>query len=133
MLGVDFNPIAVRRWLRDGLDAIYGDASDPEFISSLPLVSSAWAVSSIPEQNKPIDHADGRIVLIQTLRRAGFKGKIAVTSHRETDGDALKTAGASLVLQPFQDAADRAVELLELKSWPPRHEPSEPEEQKALI
>ena len=72
-------------------------------------------------------------MLIQTLRKAGFGGKIAVTSHRDADVDALRAAGASLVLQPFQDAADRAVELLELKSRPPRREPSEPEEQKALI
>jgi Kef-type K+ transport system membrane component KefB len=131
VLGVDFNPVAVRRWLKDGLDAVYGDASDPGFIASLPLHTSAWAVSTIPEQNTAINHADGRIVLIQTLRKAGFAGKIAVTSHRDSDVDALRAAGADLVLQPFHNAAHQAVELLELKS-PPRQEPLEPEQQKAL-
>ncbi|HEU4475457.1 MAG TPA: NAD-binding protein, partial [Methyloceanibacter sp.] len=133
VLGVDFNPIAVRRWLKGGLDAVYGDASDSEFIASLPLHASTWAVSSVPEQNTTIDHADGRIVLIQTLRKAGFGGKIAVTSHRDSDLDTLRGAGADLVLRPFNNAAHQAVELLELKSPPTRREPSEPEQQRELL
>jgi Trk K+ transport system NAD-binding subunit len=133
VLGVDFNPAAVRRWLKDGLDAVYGDASDPEFIASLPLAACGWAVSTIPEQNTSINHAGGRVVLIQTLRKAGFAGKIAVTSHRDADVEALRRAGADLVLQPFHNAAHQAAELLELKSPPGRDEPSEPEQQRALL
>jgi Kef-type K+ transport system membrane component KefB len=133
VLGTDFNPVVVRRWLRDGLDAVYGDASDPEFLATLPLSNAAWVVSTIPDQNTGIDHADARIVLIQTLRKSGFKGKIAVTSHRDADIESLRAAGASLVLRPFQDAADRAVELLVLKAPQALEEPSEPEEQKVLI
>ena len=133
VMGVDFNPAAVRRWLKDSLDAVYGDASDPEFIASLPLAASGWAVSTVPEQNTSIDHADGRVVLIQTLRKAGFAGKIAVTSHRDAEVEVLRRAGADLVLQPFHNAAHQAVELLNLKSPPTRHEPSEPEDQKALM
>lgn len=37
LLLVDFNPGAVRTWRRQGYDAIYGDASDEEFIGGLPL------------------------------------------------------------------------------------------------
>jgi CO/xanthine dehydrogenase FAD-binding subunit len=42
----------------------------------------------------------------------GFGGQIAVTSHHGEDTVALLALGADLVVEPFQDAADRAVELL---------------------
>jgi hypothetical protein len=50
--------------------------------------------------------------LIQLARSAGFTGQIAAASHGSGDSKALLGAGVNLVLEPFQDAADRAVELL---------------------
>jgi len=37
---------------------------------------------------------------------------VAVASHHPKDTEELFASGADLVLEPFQDAADRAVELL---------------------
>ena len=37
VLGVDFNPSAIRRWRNLGLETEFGDASDPEFVAELPL------------------------------------------------------------------------------------------------
>ena len=37
VLGVDFNPQAVRRCRGLGIDTRYGDATDPEFLAELPL------------------------------------------------------------------------------------------------
>mgnify|MGYP001348226122 CR=1 FL=1 len=37
VLGVDFNPMAIRRWRALGLEAEFGDATDPEFVAELPL------------------------------------------------------------------------------------------------
>ena len=132
VLGIDFNPVAVRRWRNDGLDAVFGDVSDPEFIATLPLASARWAVSTIPDQDAGLNHADARIVFIQTLRASGFTGKIAVTTHRESDVKPLMAAGADLVLEPFSDAGDRAIELLRAKRRRPRVEVEEHEEQKEL-
>jgi hypothetical protein len=55
---------------------------------------------------------DTRKSILQAVKAAGFDGRIALTSHSKTDSDALMAAGAHLVLEPFQDAADRAVELV---------------------
>ena len=44
--------------------------------------------------------------------RRAFPAASPVTSHREAEADRLTSAGADLVLEPFQDAADRAVDLL---------------------
>lgn len=132
VLGVDFSPPAIRRWRQDGFDAVYGDVSDPEFIATLPLASLRWAVSTIRDHNAGVNHADAPFVLIQALRENGYRGPIAVTSTHDADIDALLAAGADLVLEPFQDAADRAVDLLESNERPIRLEVIEPEEQKEM-
>ena len=133
VLGVDFNPFAVKRSRRQGLEAVYGDASNPEFVGTLPLAKARWVVSSVPEQTTGMDNADARATLIRTLREAGFTGEIAVTSHQDADAERLLNTGADVILRPFRDAAERAVEVL---LFPKRPEPDlvdEPEDQKDLI
>ena len=112
VLGVDFNPHAVRRWRSLGLDTVYGDATDPEFIQDLPLNRADWVVSTVPIHLAGLSHDDVRSTLMQLTRSTGFTGKIAVTSHSQHDTEKLLQAGADIVLEPFYDAADRAVELL---------------------
>ncbi|MEM8988433.1 MAG: cation:proton antiporter [Pseudomonadota bacterium] len=129
VLGVDFNPSAVQRWRAEGVDAVYGDATDPEFISHLPLSGSRWAVSAVPEFDASLTADDARLSLIRTLKSQNYQGRIAVTCHREVDVEPLRAADADLVLLPFQDAADRAVELLFEGERPERMEVIEPDDQ----
>lgn len=112
VLGVDFNPLAVRRWRELGLDTEFGDATDPEFVNDLPLSNVEWVVATVPIHLKGLSHEDTRTTLIQLTRAAGFQGRVAVASHHAKDTEDLVDAGANIVLEPFQDAADRAVELL---------------------
>ena len=132
VLGIDFSPAAVRRWREDGLDAVYGDVSDPEFIASLPLSASQWVVSTIREPNTGVNHPDARHVLIQSLREHGFRGAIAVTTTAEVDAETLLLLGADLALDPFQDAADRAVELIGSNERSVRLDPIEPDAQREM-
>ena len=112
VLGVDFNPLAVRRWRELGLKAKFGDATDPEFVAELPFQGTRWIVSTVPIHPTGLSHEDTRRTLIQLSRTAGFSGRIAAASHSAGDTEVLFGAGADMVLEPFQDAADRAVELL---------------------
>ncbi len=112
VLGVDFSPAAVQRWRELGLETRFGDATDPEFIFELPLGSAKWIVSTVPIHPTGLSHEDTRSTLIQLSRGAGFRGRVAVASHQASDTERLFTAGADLVLEPFQDAADRAADLL---------------------
>jgi Kef-type K+ transport system membrane component KefB len=112
VLGVDFNPLAVRRWRELGLETEFGDATDPEFVAELPLNRAEWIVSTVPIHPTGLSHEDTRNTLIQLTRTSGFGGRIAVASHHPRDTEALFASGADLVLEPFQDAADRAVDLL---------------------
>ncbi len=112
VLGIDFNPEAVKRWRELGLDSKYGDATDPEFVTDLPLIKAAWVVSTMPSQPTGLSHEDSRITLIQLIRTSGFVGRIAVLSHSPKESKLLSAAGANVVIEPFQDSADRVVELL---------------------
>lgn len=112
VLGVDFDPEAVRHWHRQGFDAVYGDATDPELVASLPLRRACWAVSSIPGHAGGLTHEDHRLALIDALRDQQFAGRVAVTAHRRADVPGLRARGADLVLLPFQDAAEQAAEHL---------------------
>ncbi|MDT8855108.1 cation:proton antiporter [Paracoccaceae bacterium Fryx2] len=112
VLGIDFNPLAVGRWRELGLEAEFGDATDPEFVAELPLRGAGWLVSTVPIHPTGLSQEDARRTLIQLARTAGFSGRIAAASHSAADTEVLFGSGADLVLEPFQDAADRAVELL---------------------
>jgi Kef-type K+ transport system membrane component KefB len=110
VLGVDFNPEAVRAFQARGFPAIYGDATDPEFLAHLPLAGVRWAVSAVPERDLGVMAEDARLSLIQGLRAAGFTGRVAVTCQKgRAEAERLREHGADLVLEPFQDAADQAV------------------------
>ncbi|MFC7705855.1 cation:proton antiporter [Plastorhodobacter daqingensis] len=112
VLGVDFNPLAVRRWRALGLEAHFGDATDPEFVAELPLMGTGWIVSTVPVHLTGLSHEDSRTTLMQLVRGAGFAGRLAAASHSASETEVLIAAGADLVFEPFQDAADRAVEML---------------------
>ncbi|TDQ83103.1 transporter (CPA2 family) [Dongia mobilis] len=112
VLGIDFNPVAVRRWRDLGLASEYGDVTDPDFIATLPLTGARWVVSTIPVYVTGISREDERLSLLQAVRAMAGGCRVALTSHASTDTQALQTAGADLVLEPFQDAADQSVALL---------------------
>jgi len=112
VLGIDFNPQAVKRWRDLGLEADFGDATDAEFVAELPFQGAERMVSTVPIYPTGLSHEDARRTLIQLAQSAGFTGRIAAASHSAGDTQLLAGSGVDLVLEPFQDAADRAVDLL---------------------
>jgi Kef-type K+ transport system membrane component KefB len=113
VLGVDFDPETLRRRRAAGLKAVYGDASDLEFVAHLPLGGTTWVVSAIPPGAGGLTHEDHRVALLDALRERQFAGRAAVVAHGPAEAEALKARGADLVLMPFQDAAQQAAEMIE--------------------
>lgn len=111
-LELDYNPQAVRRWRHLGLEAGFGDARDPEFVAELPFRGTEWMVSTVPILPTGLSHEDTRRTLIHLARSAGFSERMAVASRSGGGTDVLFGAGVGLVLEPIQDAANCAVELL---------------------
>lgn len=113
ILAIDFNPDEVHRWKKQGFNAVYGDASDQEFIGSLPLKGVQWVVLSVAQYDFiGLTHEDPRIALIDALKQQYYKGKIAVSTQQIDEKDTLKSKGADVVFLPFYDAAERAAERL---------------------
>jgi Kef-type K+ transport system membrane component KefB/voltage-gated potassium channel Kch len=114
ILGIDFDPDAVEQWRALGMPAFYGDAEDPEFPASLPLGDAKWVVNAIHPIAQGVTHDDPRLALTQSLRQAGYRGRVAVRVNSTEETEHFLKAGADIVLSPFIDAAERAVELLDL-------------------
>lgn len=105
VVGVDFNPQAVRIWNDCGGRALFGDAEDLEFLSKLPLSRIRWMVNSV--RDPVITQA-----FIIGARHAGFGGCLAVAASSEDEVQQFYDAGANLVFLPFEDAAVQAVDLI---------------------
>lgn len=112
VLGVDFDPAAVKSARAQGLEVVFGDATDPEFLAHLPLGDVRWAVSAVPEHDTGVTHDDPRRSLIRALKDLGYRGRVAVAAQGEAAGEALTAGGADLVLLPFRDAAVQAAERI---------------------
>ena len=112
VLGVDFDPEALRRRRKAGVEAIYGDASDPDFIAHLPLGRTQWVVSAIPPGAGGLTQEDHRVALLDALKARGYGGRVAAVAHGAGEAEALRSRGVDLVLMPYQDAAQRAAEMI---------------------
>lgn len=111
-LGVDFDPEALRRWTQRGRAGVYGDASDPEFLPSLPLAGADWVVVAVPPYPQSLDMPDVRLSVLHGLRHGGYRGKVAFCSHSREDAERIARSGVDLVLLPYHDGAIRAVERM---------------------
>jgi len=112
VLAVDFNPDQVRHSRLQGIDTLYGDASDQDFVTALPMQGIKWVISAVPQHELGLTHEDPRLTLIDALRQAGYTGKIAVATHSPKEVMALQNKGADLIFLPFHDAAYQAVEQI---------------------
>lgn len=116
LMAVDFNPDEVRRWRNQGHRVMYGDASDSVFVSDLPLNGVKWVVSAMPQHDLGVTHEDPRLSLIEGLKQQHYTGGIAVSTQQLHDQKVLKEKGATLILLPFHDAAEQAVERMKAAS-----------------
>lgn len=106
-LAVDYDPSAVDKWRERGLDAIYGDVADPEFLTELPLHSAKWVIATVSHHAHGLTALDPRLTLVRTLETEGFEGRVAIAVYRHSEIEHVE--GADIILEPFEDAADLTV------------------------
>jgi Kef-type K+ transport system membrane component KefB len=97
VLGVDFDPRSVQT-PRFDIPVVYGDAEDPSLVDQLPLMSASWVVSTVRS-------LDANLTLITSLRRSGYRGRIAVASEDPAHCALYDAAGADVTVQPLHIAA----------------------------
>lgn len=113
VLVVEWDPYARVEIETENLDGtvsvVFGDANSPEFPEVLPIRHARWIISTLPD-------ASTNLVLAAALRRHGATCPIAVTVHTDNAEDvyraALDEGTVSVVLHPFREAADDALEIL---------------------
>jgi Kef-type K+ transport system membrane component KefB len=133
VLGVDFSPEAVRFAKNRGLKAVYGDASDPEFLSHLSIENADWLVLAVPAHATGLTHDDPRRALLRTARDLGYTGRVAVAAHHDQDSQALQDLHADLVLMPFRDAASAAARMILEGDTPLATVADDPTQQRELV
>jgi Kef-type K+ transport system membrane component KefB len=117
LLVVDVDPQALREAKKFGVDTLYGDVSDPEFSAQLPTNETETVVCAVPDPTT-------NLVLLDTLKRSGFAGKICLTALDPRTAEMLESDGVT-VIRPFQMAATRVVSGLDI---PVRAEKTPPDE-----
>ena len=105
VFAIDFDPRALKVWTSEGRPGQYGDATDPELYTSIPIKHARLVVCSAPELRT-------NRALLDALRKAGYSGKFAGTAHNHREARKLREMGADLVLEPFVNAADEAADRL---------------------
>ncbi|MEM6383052.1 MAG: cation:proton antiporter family protein [Pseudomonadota bacterium] len=133
VLGVDFSPEAVRFAQERGLKALFGDATDPEFLSHLSLNNADWLVLAVPEHATGVTHYDPRRALLRAARDLGYTGRVAVAAHLDQDNENLSALHADLVLMPYRDAASAAASMILAGEPEPVTPAEDPLQQKALV
>lgn len=112
VLGVDFDPDALRHWRTQGMEAVFGDATDPEVVAHLPLAGVRAVISTVPPGRGTLSEADVNPAFLHALRETGFEGERGITTHARDEGEVWRNRGATMILSPFEDAAERAVERI---------------------
>jgi len=92
-LVIDFDPKAINKLKRRGINANFGDAADVEFLSELPLEKAKIIVLTIPE-------VDDQITLIQHVRGLSSKVHIVANLYEGEYLQDLYKAGADYVMMP---------------------------------
>lgn len=106
VLAVDLDPRIVETARAAGARATYGDVTDQEFWSELPLAGAKWVVFAIPPSAAGLTEADPLEGLLAGVRSSNFSGRVVLTARGET-GSAEPVA--DIVVRPFDDAAEAAV------------------------
>ncbi len=112
VLGVDFDPHAIRHAQENKIPAIYGDALNTELADTLPLRHVHTVIATFSHHITGPLVEDVRIMLAKGLRERGYQGRIVVTSRVHEHETWLIHHGIDNVMRPYDDAAIRGAEQI---------------------
>jgi Kef-type K+ transport system membrane component KefB/Trk K+ transport system NAD-binding subunit len=106
VLVVDYNPETVALLKRKGIDAMYGDVEDSEFLEDLQIFKSKMIVSTVPEK-------ETNLTIIDVLKRNKSQALTLLTSRQISDALELYEAGADYVILPHFLGGEYTSKLIE--------------------
>lgn len=105
IVGVDFDPQAISEWDNPDIEVLYGDVEDPEILDHLPMREASWVISTVPDRA-------ANILLLRLLRSKQEDLRFVVAARNDEEVQDYVREGADVVLNPFEDAAEQAVDSL---------------------
>lgn len=105
-LVVDYNPKIVKDLQKEGIDAIYGDVDDSEFLEDLEIYKSSVIVSTIPEK-------ETNELILDVLKRNKAKPIVLLTGRQIEDALDLYDSGANYVIMPHFLGGEYTAKLIE--------------------
>lgn len=117
LLVVDTDPLALTRVRSKRVTTLYGDISDADFASSLPLNEADAIICTVQERST-------NLVLLETLSRFKFTGAICLTAMDEQTAQLFRERPGVTVIKPLKMAAARIVDSLpEPRERPQKNSP----------
>ena len=110
LLIVDYNPETITELVKNSVDCVYGDASDPEFLEGLPLRDIKVIFSTIPD-------FEANILLVSKMRKANRNALVFVVCHQVDQALSLYGAGATYVILPHFLGGHYASRLIEMHGF----------------
>ena len=115
ILAVDFDPEAVEKLRQQGIDAIYGDAADPELLSRINFAAVRLVVSTIPDNQ--VNHA-----LLAYAKKQNPKIRVIAMAVHSSEAQKLYGKGADYVhLQQYASGQAIASAVSHALSRQPSH------------
>ena len=90
---VDYNPKVILALGKEGINCIYGDAGDPDFLSQLNLSKTKLIISTVPDEASNLNIKD-------RLNKINSKATFIATSEQPRYALDLYKAGADYVIIP---------------------------------
>jgi len=98
VVGVDDDPVTVANQLATGRNVLHGDPSDADFWDRVQATHTLELVMlALPKLTT-------NLAILEQLKAASFKGRVAATARFEDEAEVLKKAGAGTVFNIYSEA-----------------------------
>lgn len=97
VVGLDSDPTKVERHLGAQRRVLYADAEDPEFWTRVRMGNVDAVMLTLPD-------TQANLIATRQLRRRGFKGLISAASRHPEEAENLRSVGADLTFNVYDEA-----------------------------
>ncbi len=102
---IDYNPKVIFSLNKQGIDCIYGDAGNKEFLKEIPLTKAKIVISTIPDP-------ESNIVIQEVLRENNSEAVFIATTEQPTSAIDLYKNGVDYVILPHHLGGDYAAHMI---------------------
>ena len=103
---IDYNPKVILALGKEGINCIYGDAADNEFLSEINLEKAKLVISTIPESNS-------NLTIREKLKEIKSNAIFVATAEHSKDALDLYSLGADFVIVPQHLGGNYAASMIE--------------------